>query len=150
VEDFALRLEKENERVIQEEDLGDLILDADAIFSQYIRLKYADKDGKVQCYTCPTKKHFTLMQNGHYMKRAHLYLRWDERNCRPQCQGCNEYESGNMAVYTANLEKECRGITDILRADAVLVHKPTRDEIRQIVAEYSPKVTKLKLQLKKH
>jgi hypothetical protein len=142
-------MEKSNEKVIEEEDLSGLIQDGDAVFSQFIRLKYADKEGKVQCYTCPTKKHYTLMQNGHYVNRANLYLRFDERNCRPQCQGCNEFESGNMAVYTANLEKECKGITDILRSEATLVHKPTRDEIRQVIAEYSPLVTRLKAQLKK-
>jgi len=148
IEDTLLRMEKSNEKVIQEEDLTDLIHDADLIFSQFIRLKYADKSGLVTCYTCPTTKHFTLMQNGHYLKRAHLYLRWDERNCRPQCQNCNEFLSGNMAEYTKRLDQECKGLPDILKADAVLVHKPTRDEIRQIIAEYSPKVTRLKAQLK--
>jgi len=148
IEDTQKRMEQASEKVIQEEDLGDLIADADAVFSQFIRLKYADKEGKVKCYTCQTTKHFTLMQNGHYVKRAHLYLRWDERNCRPQCQSCNEMDYGNMAEYTKRLDQECKGLPDILKADAVLVHKPTRDEIRQIIAEYSPKVTRMKSQLK--
>ena len=148
VEDFAARLEKENDKVIQEEDLGDLIADADAIFSQYIRLKYVREHGYVDCYTCIATKHWTMMQNGHYMKRAHLYLRWDERNCRPQCQTCNEYEGGNMIEYTKRLDQECKGLPDILRAEAILVHKPTREEIRQIISEYTPKVKHLKYKLK--
>lgn len=149
IEDTMKRMEATNEVMIKEEDLGDLIADADAVFSQFIRLKYSDKGGKVKCFTCDLKKHWTFMQNGHYMKRSNLYLRWDERNCRPQCEYCNEHFYGNMIVYTTNLEKECKGITDILRSEAVLVHKPTRDEIRQVIAEYSPLVTRLKAQLKK-
>lgn len=144
IEDTMKRMEQETEVLIKEEDLSGLIEDADTVFSQFVRLKYAGIDGKVKCYTCPTVKHYTLMQNGHYMKRAHLYLRWDERNCRPQCQGCNEFESGNMAEYTKRLDQECKGLPDILKADAVLVHKPTRDEIRQVIAEYTPKVKSLK------
>ena len=83
VEDFGKRLEAANEKVFEEEDLSDLIEDADTIFSKFIRLKYADKAGKVVCYTCGKVRHWSLLQNGHYVKRAHLYLRWDERNCRP-------------------------------------------------------------------
>lgn len=148
VEDFTIRLEKESEKIIKEEDLQDLILDADAIFSQYVRLKYSDKRGFVTCYTCPTNKHWTLMQNGHFVKRAHLYLRFDERNCRVQCSGCNEIQQGNMAVYYTKLDQECKGLPDLLRSDSMLVHKPTREEIRQIIAEYTPKVAALKKQLK--
>jgi ribosomal protein L37E len=147
VEDFAARLEKENEKVIEEEDLGDLIADADAIFSQFIRLKYADNTGHEHCFTCSVKKHWSMMQNGHFMKRAHLYLRWDERNCRPQCQQCNELYYGQMAEYSIRLDQECKGLPDILRAEATLVHKPTRDEIRQVIAEYSPRVTQMKAKL---
>lgn len=148
IEDVTKRMEKESEKVIDEEDLWDLIHDADAIFSQYIRLKYADEKGIVKCYTCNTKKHWTLMQNGHYMKRGNLYLRHDERNCRPQDKYCNEDLGGNMPEYTKRLDAECKGLPDLLRADAVLVHKPSRDEIRQVIQEYAPKVKFLKSKLK--
>jgi len=141
-------MEVANAIVIQEEYLGDLIFDADVIFSQYIRLKYANKEGITKCFTCINQRHWTFMQNGHYMKRAHLYLRWDERNCRPQCQTCNEILSGNMIEYTKLLDQECKGLPDILRAESLLVHKPTRDEIRQIISEYTPKVKHLKYKLK--
>jgi len=144
IEDTMKRMEEVSEKVIQEEDLGDLIADADAVFSQFIRLKYADKEGKVKCYTCDVVKHWTMMQNGHYMKRGNLYLRFDERNCRPQESYCNEYLHGNMAEYTKRLDQECKGLPDILKADAVLVHKPIREEIRQVIAEYTPKVKSLK------
>lgn len=149
IEDTQKRMEAETDVLVKEEDLQDLILDADAIFSQYIRLKYSDERGLVTCYTCPTNRHWTLMQNGHFVKRAHLYLRFDERNCRVQCSGCNEIQQGNMAVYYTNLDQECKGLPDLLRSDSMLVHKPTREEIRQIIAEYTPKVKMLKSKLNK-
>lgn len=144
IEDTQRRMEVASTRMIEEEDLGDLIADADAIFSQFIRLKYADKNGKVSCYTCGNVKHWSMMQCGHYMKRAHLYLRWDERNCRVQDALCNEHLHGNMAEYTKRLDQECKGLPDILKSETTIVHKPTRDEIRQIIAEYTPKVKAMK------
>lgn len=143
------RIEKESEKMIEEDDLSDLIADADLIFSQFIRLKYADADGMVKCYTCNIVKHWTLMQCGHFAKRGNLYLRFDERNCRPQEATCNEINYGMPAEFLRRLNKEEEGLGDILLEEARIVHKPTRDEIRQVIAEYSPKVTKMKFQLKK-
>lgn len=148
IEDTMKRMEKATERMIEEEDLSGLIADADAVFSQYIRLSYADMRGNVRCYTCDNIKHWTLMQAGHYIKRAHLYLRWDERNVKPQDQYCNELLGGNMVEYTKRLDVECKGLPDLLRSDSILVHKPTREEIRQVIAEYTPKVKELKKRLK--
>ncbi len=140
-------MEKENDKIVQEEDLSDLIADADAIFSQYIRLKYADSKGIVKCFTCNTFKHWTLMQCGHYIKRGHLYLRWDERNTRPQDSDCNEFKNGNIPVFTERLNAERNGITDILHEEMRIVHKPTREEIRQIISQYTPMVKQLKTKL---
>ncbi len=149
IEDTQKKMEKENEKMIVEEDLSGLIEDADRIISQYVRLKYADASGLVDCFTCGQKKHWTLQQAGHYIKRSNLYLRWDEgRNLRVQCVDCNEKKHGNMIEYSKRLEAQCKGVTDLLRDEARLVHKPTRDEIRAIISEYTPKVKELKKRLK--
>lgn len=147
VEDTMKRMEEESERVIEEEDLSGLIADADAVFSQYIRLKYANERGMVKCYTCGDLRHWTMQQNGHYVKRANLYTRWMEANCRPQCAKCNEGLYGNMAIFREKLDKEDSGITEIMVDSLKLVYKPTREEIRQVIAEYTPKVKALKKKL---
>jgi len=139
--------EKEVNRVIQEEDLSGLIEDADTIFSRFIRLKYANERGMVKCYTCPTVVHWTMIQNGHYISRSHLYLRWDERNCRPQCRNCNEAKYGEHAKFMAELEKESPGLPEYLYDDMKIVHKTSREEIREIIATYTPKVKELKRKL---
>ena len=53
----------------------------DAIFSQYIRLKDADHNGNVTCFTCGKVEHYKKgMQCGHFQSRKHLATRFDEEN----------------------------------------------------------------------
>ena len=78
----------------------------DNIFSKYIRLKYADKNGMVKCYTCSTIKHWKEIQNGHWIPRNNLATRFDEDNCRPQCVGCNMFNKGRPDEFAVNLQKE--------------------------------------------
>ena len=78
----------------------------DALFSQYIRRKYADKEGQVKCYTCSFKKLWKELQNGHWIPRNNLATRFSEENCRPQCVACNLYQRGRPDVFAVNLIKE--------------------------------------------
>lgn len=121
---------------------NNLIQDLDAVQSRYIRILYADANGIVGCYTCPTKKHFTLMQNGHYISRSNLGLRWDDRNNRPQCSYCNCNLHGNLEVYKERLDKEQNGLSEQLYEQSKLVEKPTNEELKILLIE---KRAKLKL-----
>lgn len=142
IENVHQQMERDAERIIKEEDLSSIISDADTVFSRYIRMAAADNKGIASCYTCETKKHFSLLECGHYMKRGNLFLRFDERNCRPQCKMCNHNQStdGEKLKFTKRLESEHPGITDILREEAALVYKPTREELRGIITEYTAKL----------
>ena len=148
IEGTAKRIEKYAESMIKAENLSDLIAVADSIFSQYIRLKGADENGMVACYTCDTVKHWTLQQCGHYVSRSFIFLRFDERNSKCQCIGCNEFKNGNLAKYTERLEREFPGLPDILKAEATLVHKVSREELNRVIVEYRGKVNDLKKMLK--
>lgn len=83
-----------------------VVRDLDAIFSQYIRLKYANEHGEVECYTCGSKMNWKEAQNGHFYSRARYATRWDETNCRVQDYRCNVALSGNYIVYTRNMLAE--------------------------------------------
>ena len=135
IEGAAKSDEKEHEI-----EFSGLVDDLDAIFSKYIRHKYADKDGMVKCYTCPSIEPIGMIQNGHYISRQHMYLRWDERNCRPQCDICNELKRGNLAVFAKRLEKECAGITDILKEESRMVYKWSKHELQSMRSEYTKKL----------
>lgn len=79
----------------------------DAEFSRYIRLKYADHNGYVKCYTCQRVRHFKdSMQCGHFMSRRFYSTRFSEDNCRPQCYGCNVHSQGRSYEFALHLNKE--------------------------------------------
>ena len=80
--------------------------DFDALFSRYIRQKYANEEGMVKCYTCSTIKHWKEIQNGHWIPRNNLATRFSEDNCRPQCVACNMFQKGMPDVFAVNLIKE--------------------------------------------
>ncbi len=148
IEDTGKKIEAESEKMIQKENLSDLIAQADRIVSRYVRLKAASRDGICKCYTCDKEQHWSMCDAGHYLKRGHLFLRFDvERNLRVQCKECNQVKGGNMAEFSRRLEKENPGLTDFLKEEAALVYKPTREEIRAIISEYTARVREIKIKL---
>jgi hypothetical protein len=83
-----------------------LIKEADKLFSLYVRLKYADKDGMVKCYTCTGVYPYKKIHNGHYIPRGVKYMRWELDNMRPQCILCNLRRYGNSYIFRENLVAE--------------------------------------------
>ena len=102
-------------------------------FSRHIRMKYADDNGMVKCYTCPTVKHYKEMQAGHLW---HDRLDFDERNIHPQCYQCNVGHSGRREVYSTNLLDEGIDLKQ-LRRDAETKHY-TCQELKEIINKFSP------------
>lgn len=86
----------------------------DRVFSIYIRTKYTNYQGYVQCYTCPKLMLFKESQNGHFVPRQYLATRFDERNCRPQCYACNMLYNGQPSTFALKLEQETPGIVQEL------------------------------------
>jgi len=73
----------------------------DAIFSKFIRQR-----DKGQCYTCPKKDEPKFMQNGHFVPRQYLAVRYSEINCHCQCYACNMLYNGQPSVYALNLQRD--------------------------------------------
>lgn len=97
---------KRGERKKKSESVSVLKKKLDEVYSLYIRNKYADSDGLVECYTCEVKKPVKEMQNGHFYSRAKNSTRWEDDNCRPQCYSCNVAKKGNYIVYTEKMQQE--------------------------------------------
>lgn len=74
-------------------------------------------------------------------------FRWDDRFTRVQCPHCNEVLSGNLSVFSANLEKEMPGCMEIIQEERQIIFKPSRAELKQLIAEYAVKVKQLKKKL---
>jgi hypothetical protein len=77
----------------------------DSVFSQYIRLRYAENE-IAECYTCRKKDHYKKLQCGHFMSRKHYATRWDEDNCEVQCYSCNVMRYGEQYKFGLRLAKE--------------------------------------------
>lgn len=114
---------------------------ADAIFSVYVRTKYANKEGIIDCYTCPFRGEIKKMQNGHLVSRFYLATRYDERNCRPQCITCNVWRNGRVPEFAAKLQKELgAGIVDELYEKARQLTK--NFNYQEIIDQYASKIKK--------
>lgn len=118
--------------------------EADKWTSLYVRLNGSDWRGYCQCYTCDKVAHYKQMQCGHFISRSSSTLRYDERNLRIQCVGCNVYKSGNYIEYTMRLIKE-KGKRHVekLQSDGKIPHQFTEDELKEIAAKYKNKVLKM-------
>ncbi len=123
-----------------------LIKKLDAIFSEYIRRKHADKNGLVKCYTCNKKAYWKGegMQNGHFISRKSRILRWDERNCRSQCYSCNCHFYGRQYVFALNLNKEYGyNIAEELLIESKKIIKQSDQDLLDLIDEYKEKVSLL-------
>jgi hypothetical protein len=76
------------------------------VFSEYVRRKYADKDGYATCYTSGVRAHWKELQCGHAIGGRHNAVLFDEEICRPQTVAENVFRRGNYPVFTTKLIKE--------------------------------------------
>ena len=108
----------------------------DNVFSQYIRLR-----DHGTCITCGTVDDIKAMQCGHYVSRACLPLRYDERNCNCQCPRCNLFLHGNLIDYRiALVEKYGDTVVDGLEARRHETKKMTAEDYRKLLDYYSERV----------
>lgn len=80
--------------------------EADRVFSIYVRLRDRNSMGETFCYTCPKVADYKKMQNGHFVPRQYLTVRYDEVNCHAQCYACNMLYNGQPSAYALRLKKE--------------------------------------------
>lgn len=94
----------------------------DNIFSRYIRLRAADRNGNVVCYTCDRVYFWKKIQNGHFITRSKVSTRFDEDNCRPQCYGCNVMQQGRQYEFSKRLDLERKGLSNevYIRSNKIL------------------------------
>jgi hypothetical protein len=90
------------------EDLNynQLIRKLDAEVGSYIKRKYEVAPGISQCYTCKNYFHTNEIQAGHFISRRYFATRFDLRNIRPQCPGCNKWRAGEPFKFRMYLVEE--------------------------------------------
>ena len=137
----AFRYSRKNGRMPKKKGVSVEYLDS--IFSNYIRLRDADEDGYVICCNCGKRLHWKEAQNGHYVKRRHQALRWDERNCHAECAECNNQDI-NLGYAKFMVKRYGEDIWDKLQAQKN-IHSKIMPHERQIMANnYRKKIAQLK------
>ena len=104
----------------------------DKIYSQYIRLKYSNKE-QVSCITCGVIKNWKEMDAGHYISRSYKSTRYYDKNVHPQCYKCNRFNEGMKDVYALKLiELYGKGILEELNEKKNQIKKYTEDELKSL------------------
>lgn len=111
----------------------------DVIFSKYIRQR-----DNGQCFTCPKKDDPKRMQNGHFVPRQYLAVRFNEKNCNCQCYACNMLYGGQGATYAIRLkEKYGQETVEWLESQRWVSFKPDADWYKEQIAIYTQKYNDL-------
>ncbi len=118
--------------------LAALVRKLDTVFSKYIRRRDADAGGTVACVTCNRLLHWKECHAGHFVRRQHMALRWNEENVHPQCIRCNTFLDGNEAEYSRFIIKRY----GMHRFEEMLTLKHstmkwTREELQTRIAYYA-------------
>jgi len=110
----------------------------DSVFSVFIRLRVANGDGYVKCFTCGAIMLWTKAQCGHYWSRINRSLRWDEENCQVQCMRCNIYMHGNYPKFGIELVRKYGvGILERLDIKSSNVSRMKNFELEVLILNYA-------------
>ena len=122
---------------MKKKSIKTLKLKLDKIFSEYIRRRVADKFGNVECVTCGKVMHWKEAHCGHWISRAKLNTRFDERNCNVQEAGCNTFRNGEPQKYWIYMEKKYgREVMDELIQKSNEIVKLTPSWYEERIAHY--------------
>ena len=86
-------------------DLRKQITKLDKVFSEYIRLRDANRQGICFCITCDRPFLWNEGDAGHYVQRDRLATRYDEKNVHAQCKYCNRFRSGEQYIHGVKIDK---------------------------------------------
>ena len=119
--------------------------DLDKVFSLYIRLRHASKDGIVKCFTCDKTAHYKKMHAGHFMSRKHHATRWNEDNVQVQCVKCNLFGQGEQYAFGKLLDiRIAEGKAEALQELSRTTVKYMRFEYEDMIKHYKEKVNAIK------
>jgi len=111
----------------------------DYLFSKYIRAR----DNYI-CFTCGRDCTIKGSQNGHFVPRQYLAVRFDERNNNCQCYACNMLYNGQPSAYAINLKKLYGpNIVEELEAKRQEITKLTPAWYEEKIAYYKEKLKEM-------
>lgn len=115
------------------------------VFSIYIRMRDADKNGNIKCITSGRIIHWKMADAGHFIPRRHMATKFDERNVHGQSRNSNRFNAGEQFVYAKNIDKKLgEGMADRLLALSRTTKKFHSFEIDALTEHYKKEVARLK------
>ena len=113
-------------------------------FSYFVRLSVADWKGFAKCYTCGDNQYWKYLQDGHYIPRSNMILKYSEINNKPQCNFCNCGKGGNLDVYRRNLIRDY-GLNAVENLESLKhsTYKYSLFEMQELIKHYKVEVRKL-------
>ena len=118
-------------------DVADLV-------QRLVRLKAADSNGMVKCWTCPTVKHWKEMQGGHFIERGKTATKMLEENIHPQCEYCNQWgmkKSSTVLLYRREMVAWYgEEFVQWLENEAKKTVRHTRQELATLAADYEAQI----------
>ena len=117
----------------------------DKWFSLFIRLRYCDDLGFVQCFTSGKYYHYKSIHAGHFMSRKCLSTRWCETNVQAQSVADNLFAQGRQYQFGINLDaKYGEGTAEKLQIKSKQTQKFTRADYEEKISYYKSAVENLK------
>ena len=117
----------------------------DKWFSLYIRLRDADENGVVICFTSGRAYPYKNIHAGHFMSRRCLSTRWCEINVQPQSAADNLFAQGEQYKFGLNLDaKYGEGTAEELQFKARQIQKFSRIDYEEKISYYKSAVENLK------
>ena len=129
--------------MVKKKTVSQLKKKLDALYSHYVRITHSDSNGNVRCYTCGTVKFWKEAQLGHYIRRCHNTLRFDPRNTKPQCVGCNMFKQGVGDEFALHLIKDYGAtILEDLNNEKYQMKRWTVEELQDLIDYYEGELKK--------
>lgn len=115
--------------------------------SRYVRLLYSDDKGFCRCYTCNSKRFWTMdgMEGGHGIGGRNNAVLYMLEVLRPQCHTCNCVNNGEYEKFHAKLEKEHgKEQWEQIRTDAKKPKRFTEAELAKKLDFFKSEVERMK------
>lgn len=128
-----------------------LMRNADNAFSLFIRTRDAQiyKGKYIKCISCGRVIPIDQADNGHYVNRRHMSLRFNELNCNAQCRQCNRFDEGNIQDYRRGLiDKIGESKVEMLEAAKNIYNKLDSFELENLAKHYKAETKKFEYQIK--
>lgn len=122
-----------------------LIKELDDVFSDFIRLRWADHRGYVLCFLTGRKAYWKEMDAAHWKSRKHMGTRWDEHNVHAVTVDSNRFDTDHLpqydkAMFSTYELSECQRISDASKSTM----KFTAAELQEKIEFYKEEVKKLR------